>query len=283
MNLEVKTAEIRGLETGWLEGGNTSGPILLLLHGYPDTPEVWEYQVKHFRDSYHIVAPYTRGAAPSERASDIARYGLESTVLDLMQLLKIVKGGKEKPVICIGHDMGSAQAMALARVFPLVGLVIVNGMSAEQFLWRLWHRPQQNLLSWYWYAMQIPKVPDFLLRRFPAMMLSIAHKRAALPAGKRPKLAQTLPGIANPLNQYRALFRSTPKWFKGQSKRRLETPIMVLAGDSDPFLLPPKKSEWDRFTKNSAIRILEGGHWIQREKPEAVNELVDKFIAGLGN
>jgi hypothetical protein len=54
---QIKSAEIRGLKSAWIEAGPVDGDILIFLHGYPDSTECWENQIRYFSSNYHVIAP----------------------------------------------------------------------------------------------------------------------------------------------------------------------------------------------------------------------------------
>jgi pimeloyl-ACP methyl ester carboxylesterase len=278
--LVQRSMRIRGLETAWLEGGNPDGLCLVFLHGFPDTPESWSSQFPHFLEKFHIIAPYSRGTYPSERATEVRRYGNEAVALDVLQLLNEVAPNKK--VILVGHDLGAAQAWYIAPLLSsqLAGMVIINGMSVQQMMDRL-GRWEQHLRSWYIYAFQIPRVPEIILRRFPGRLINMAHRKARLRPDLRPRISQTVRGLVNPINQYRAHVRAIPQ-IAGDRMPIIQQPVLVLWGENDPFLLTPRRSEIAPYARRVTIRILPGNHWLHREKAEQVNQIIEEFVEGLG-
>lgn len=276
--LKLQRASFRGLDTAWLEGGVDNGPIMMFLHGYPDTPDTFTGQYEHFKERYRIVAPFTRGALPSERADTIDRYGLRALSLDYLQILKSIDPGKRRSVVLIGHDLGAAAAWALAPYLGnrLQSMIILNGLSLQQMS-RRFKDLNQHLKSWYIYLMQVPSVPEKALQRFPQLALKLAYYVGGLKPSQRPSLAKSLGGVVNPANQYRAFAREIPKALM-QGETPLRAPVLVVWGDRDPFVSPPHAQEFARAADKTTIRILEGQHWLHRENPEEINRLMDEFI-----
>jgi pimeloyl-ACP methyl ester carboxylesterase len=167
----VKTKIIRTLKTGWLEEGENKKPILLMLHGYPDDPSTWDFQAEFFKSHFHVIRPFNRGVEPSEPSERISRYGLDGASSDLLDILQEIDPEKTRKIICVGHDLGAVLAWNLA---PLLGarlsaLIIFNGLSLNQFV-RRFSSLQQQRQSWYIYFMQIPFLPEFLIK------YSLKHK-----------------------------------------------------------------------------------------------------------
>jgi len=278
MKGRLETSTIRGLRTAWQRLGNPEKPILLFLHGFPDSPETWEFQVEHFRNDFDVVCPYTRGAGPSEPAIDSARYGLQASALDLLQILDEVDPSGERDVYCVGHDLGAVHATNLANYLGsrLKGLVLMNGLPLPVMARRM-DRPKQLLKSWYIFAFQVPKVPELLLAKFPEFFLNVAHR-----GGKAPlKPEQVTDCLVAPLEQYRAFVKELPQSFEPIPD--LPCPLLVLWGEDDDFLLPPRTEEFTSFASHLTCRILPGNHWVHRANPARVNRLLGDFFAKSGS
>jgi epoxide hydrolase 4 len=282
MTENVKVTQLRGLDTAWIERGDAEKPLLLFLHGYPDSPETWDFQIDYFSRRYHVVAPFVRGAGQSEPAKEVARYGRESISLDLLQLLSEVDPSGKKPLVVFGHDLGAVHAWNLAPLLGdrLKGLVILNGLSLAAMSGRL-RSLAQHRRSWYIYALQLPWLPEHLIRLFPDGFLDFAHRLGGLPAKSRLRPGQVENCLVHPINQYRAFVREIPAARK-QRISRLKAPLMVLWGKEDPFLVTPSAEEWQEAAQNITIRILPAGHWVHRERPDEVNRLIERFLEKLG-
>jgi pimeloyl-ACP methyl ester carboxylesterase len=275
----VRRARLRGLETAWREAGPENAPVLLCLHGYPDSPAVWEAQEQAFADRYRVVAPYARGASPSEPADDLGRYGRDAVALDCLGILEQVDPTGTREVVLMAHDLGVVQACHLA---PLLGarlraVILFNGLSLPMMVRRL-RRPGQVLRSWYIWAILAPgRVVDRLTSRFPRTALHLVRRLADAPPASDEEKAAAPAALTAPLAQYRALAREL--WRASRERApRVTAPVLVLWGTHDPFLLPPTENEWATFGSDVTIRFLEGGHWLFKEKPVAVNAICREFL-----
>lgn len=276
--LEQHSINIRGLRTAWLQAHDNNKPILLLLHGYPDTPESWSYQLEHYIDRFCIVAPYSRGTHPSEPAREVRRYDCPSTALDLLAILDKVDSSRKRPVIIACHDMGAPHAWYLSQVLGqrLRGLLVINGLSVAQMAQRF-KNPKQHLRSWYMYAFQVPGLPERMLQQWPGKALKLAHRSGGLRPTLRPQIADTVRGLVSPINQYRAHARSLVGALR-EMPPRLDAPTLALWGEDDPFVSPPQDHEIGMWAKNYQIRVLPGQHWLHRESPELVNQTIDHWL-----
>lgn len=275
----VRRAKLRGLETAWREAGPDSGPILLCLHGYPDSPAVWEAQESVFSDRYRVVAPYTRGASPSEPSTDLSRYGRDAIALDWLGVLDHVDPSGQRDVVLMGHDLGVVQACHLA---PLLGarlraVILFNGLSLPIMVRRL-RNPSQVVRSWYIWAILAPgRMVDRFTRTFPRTALHLVRKVAEAPPATDEEKAAAPAALTDPLRQYRALAREL--WRASRERApRIAAPVLVLWGTHDPFLLVPSQEEWETFASDVTIRLLEGGHWLMKEKSTTVNAICREFL-----
>ena len=273
---------IRGLNTAWLEAGTAGRPIVMMLHGFPDSAECWDRQIDFFAEDYHVVAPYVRGAKPSEPSRDMDRYSPEAIALDFLDILLEVNPERDQPVFIVGHDLGGVPAWQLARLIQsrAAGLVIINSLTIKQ-MFRRFKQPRQLLKSWYMLPMQVPKIPELLMRRFPIYFLDAAHSAGELQGAARPGLSSLRGALAGPMNQYRTFLRAIPKELR-QKQKRLQTPVLVLWGSDDAFLVPPTLDEMETEAEKVTVRILPGNHWIHRSESVQVNKLMAEFFATRG-
>ncbi len=94
-----------GLRLSALTWGPDDGPLALLLHGYPDTAWTWRHLGPELAaDGYRVVAPFTRGYAPSDLAPD-GRYGVGALVQDALAVHRLL--GADDRAVIVGHDWGA--------------------------------------------------------------------------------------------------------------------------------------------------------------------------------
>jgi pimeloyl-ACP methyl ester carboxylesterase len=96
--------------------GPTDGPVVLLLHGFPQTSRCWSAQLVALADAgYRAVAVDQRGYSPGARPDDPAAYAMPHLVDDVLGMLDAVGGG---PVHLVGHDFGGSVAWTVAGHHP---------------------------------------------------------------------------------------------------------------------------------------------------------------------
>ena len=233
-------------------------------------------QTDCFAEDYNIVVPFTRGLPPSEAPQQVDRYNPDATTLDL---IKILEPYHDNSLFIVGHDLGCVYASRLAETLgrKVTGLVLINGMDIRTFAKRL-RNPTQALRSWYMYLMQVPLLPDFAAKHLEHKLQMLAYKKGGLPPEKQPDAHELTGAVTGPLNQYRAFFRRT--WDElTRPHKKIKCPVLILFGDQDAFLTPPTTDEFMEFADDVAIRILHGNHWIHREQPETINDILTQFFA----
>ncbi len=274
---------IRGLKTAWLEAGPNDAPILVFLHGFPDTAACWDKQIGVFSNNYRVIAPFLRGSDQSEAGAALDRYSPDAVALDVLAILSEIDPGHKQKVFCIGHDLGAVHAWHLAGLLQdrAGGVVILNGLTIRQMLAR-WKHPRQLAKSWYIYLMALPVIPELLVRAAPSRLRTLAYTLGGLPKDGRPadsgSPATDRGAMLRPLNQYRAFLRAVPR-LAGRRRQRLDCPVLVLFGEDDAFLSPPTLDELSPDARRLTVRIIPGNHWLHRDQPERVNTLLGRFFA----
>lgn len=277
---ETRTAVIRGLSTSWIDAGPKDADIVLLLHGYPDSATCWEYQIEAFSQRYRVIAPFMRGVGDSEPGPSVRRYGTRPVTLDLLDILKATDPAGTRKIYCVGHDLGAVYAWNLVSTLcdRAAGLAIINGLSIGQMLKR-WKNPGQLRKSWYIYLMQLPLVPEMIVKAVPNRILRLAHSLGKLDEEQRPRYHEDSgrDPLKFPINVYRSFFREIPRHIS-DPLTKVTCPVLVLWGSQDAFLMPPRMDELKSDAEDVTVRILEGGHWLQRQEPEKINTLLLRFF-----
>ena len=288
----LKTATIRGLKTGWLEFASSRkeaavalnpSPNVVLIHGYPDTPESFSHQYEHLAKSCNVLVPFVRGIGPSEPGTKLKRFGLDAVALDIVETIAHAGWGVDSKIHLIGHDLGALYAWHLGSMLGkrLQSLTIMGGLGMPQARHRLGNLRQLRK-SWYIFGMQIPLLPKMYLGSNPERFLRMAFRVGGL-------LPESLPGhsqggvvakdlVTTPVSQYRALFQDGV-FFREDAHPMIQAPVMVIHGSRDHFVLPPSLDEFKTSAVNVSVNILEGNHWIHRENPDRVNALLSRFIS----
>ncbi|MBO9524375.1 MAG: alpha/beta fold hydrolase [Nocardioidaceae bacterium] len=278
-----------------LTWGPEDGPLAVLLHGFPDTAHTWRHLGPALAaDGWRVVAPFTRGYAPSSLPRDDSVH-VAALVDDAARLHEVLGGGDD--AVIVGHDWGAITANALAahpdNPYARSVVMAVPPFTAIRRPGALKVLPRQLRNSWYIAFNQLPVLPERNAERLVRRLW--ADWSPSYDASQDPDadLPAFLDAIAEPehrravIGYYRALARPFPRvpvpyrrW-AGAELRLPLAPTLFLHGAEDTCLdarlatlaepaLPP----------GSALRLVEGaGHFLHLERPGEVTRLIRAFLS----
>ena len=268
-------------------------PLLLCLHGFPSTHHCWRHQLAAFEKDYFVVAPDMRGY----NLTDKPKEGYDSaTLCEDAHALMLALGYKKMTLV--GHAWGGAIAWDYATRFPetLEKLVILNAPHPAVFAREVFSNPEQFKKSWYIFFFQLPLLPELYLSENRYGKALAAFKATAAPGSKGAFTDEDLehyrsafmqPGAMKCMVQYyRTAFQAMVKGLlKGQDPKKeakvIHTPTLVIWGMQDNALGPGNLEGLEEYVSDLKIhRIEDAGHWVQEEKPEAVNVTMRAFLKG---
>jgi pimeloyl-ACP methyl ester carboxylesterase len=290
---DVTTGSATGLGRDiWLDGAGVRlhavergrGPLVLLLHGFPDFWFGWRQQLPALAAAgFRAVALDLRGYNLSDRPPRIADYRVDRLAADVRAAVDALGGGRAHVV---GHDWGGAVAWHVAARHPeaIDRVAILNAPHPGRFA-ELLRTPGQAIRSWYVAAFQVPLVPELLLgaqrRRLIREALRAMHLRPG--ALSEADLARYDAAFARPgairaaLAYYRAAARR-PAESLGKGRRDLR-PTLVVWGERDPALRVENTEGLERWVPDLRVeRIPEAGHFVQADAPDAVNAALVRFL-----
>src|SRR5713226_3533948 len=138
-----------------------AGPLMVMLHGFPECWYSWRHQLKGLSSSFTCVAPEMRGYGETDAPLGVSNYTLEKLVDDVAGLITALG---EKQAIVVGHDWGGAVAWSTALMRPDVvrRLVVMNCPHPLLLRKNLTSNLRQLRRSWYMFFFQIPWLPETL-------------------------------------------------------------------------------------------------------------------------
>ncbi len=274
------TLQANGLRFVCLEAG--SGPLVLCLHGFPDTAETFSTLLPRLAQAgYRAVAPFMRGYAPSDLAPD-GDYSATALGRDALGLIEALG---EKDAAIIGHDWGAYAAycaanLDAARIRKLVLMSVPHLGGATQSL-------QQLRRSWYVWFFQLPGLPERRVAKDDFAFIERLYRAWSpdWPAGEaelRPvKTALAAPGgLAAAITYYRAMFRHASRENWAVLTAKTTVPTLMLAGERDGAVGPEvfARSQ-EAFSGPFAFHLLPGvGHFPHREDADEVGQKILDFL-----
>jgi pimeloyl-ACP methyl ester carboxylesterase len=276
-----------GVRLHYVEVGE--GPLLVLLHGFPEFWYSWRRQLLPLAAAgFHVVAPDMRGYNLSDKPSGWRAYDMKFLAGDIAALIRHF--GVERADV-VGHDWGAAVGYGVAALHPdsVRRLAILNVPHPARMLAGL-KTFKQLRKTWYMFFFQLPSIPEWLLRRDRFSMLKRAMRVDRAKLGKpavfgdevleRYAQAWSQPGaLTAMLGYYRAALRQAPR-AAGARMRPIVAPTLVIWGDRDTALGPELAEPEARWVKDvRVVHLPEATHWVQHDDPERVNELLTEFLS----
>jgi pimeloyl-ACP methyl ester carboxylesterase len=287
-----------GIELSVVEEG--SGPTVVLCHGFPELAYSWRHQIPVLAQAgYRVLAPDMRGYGGSSVPSAVEDYDVLSLCGDLCGLLDSTG---EDSAVFIGHDWGASVVWWLAAIHPervraVAGLSVpfVPRAPAEPIPIMRRHIGEDFYIVWF----QRPGVADEALARDVRRTLTTSRQWTSQWAEEQPR-APRLPawlseedldvyvqafehtGFTGGLNWYRNIDRN---WALTEpyAERRVEQPSMFLTGELDLVrsFMPAEAMDGWVTDLRASIEVPGAGHWVQQQEPEAVNDALLEFLAGV--
>lgn len=280
--LEHAYCDVGGVRLHYVRAGR--GPLVVLLHGFPECWYSWRHQIWPLAERFTVVAPDLRGYNLSDKPK--SGYDLDTLAGDVTGLIQNL--GFEKAHV-VGHDWGGVIAFWLPVVAPerVEKLVVLNAPHPARFQEELLHSPRQRRMSWYMAFFQIPLFPEYLLTLSGAEAIEQILLRGAVnkEAFTKKDLRYFRRAAARPgaMRCALAYYRGIPKQaLRGdRQRRRILCPTLLLWGRKDKALGLSLTEKLDRFIPNLEIRLFDdAGHWLQQERPTEVSQVLLEFLAG---
>lgn len=273
--IQITTPDLTFAALSWGEG-----PLVLLVHGFPDTAHTWDAVGPRIAKlGFRAVAPFTRGIAPTPVPAD-GDYANDTLGRDILAC--IVGLGAERAIV-VGHDFGASAAYAAAALGPdlvekLVTVAIPHPASIKPSLGKLWgvrHFFTHRLpgAAGRFAADDFAQVRVLYERWSPGFVWPERELAAVKDAYRRPGCLDAA------LGYYRALeLRPSPG-----IRARISVPTLIVGGTTDGVATAADfEASRGRFTGPVDVQMVPGGHFLHREHPEAFLDVLLPFVGQPG-
>ncbi|MBF6333110.1 alpha/beta fold hydrolase [Nocardia transvalensis] len=281
-----------------LTWGDPRDPILIALHGFPDSAWTWEALAPVLAaEGRFVVAPFLRGYAPSSLARD-DDYSFASLVGDVLDVYRAV--GADNRTVLVGHDWGGAIVSATSschpELFARTVLIAIPPLAAVVGLFtrRGPLRPRVTALarqlprSWYMAVVSIPWLPERIGAALPRLLWQLWAPEGGVDAYRRRGVAAlaTCDRRRAAYSYYRAVWNPwyrRARGFRGRQRlalRAMRNPTLYLQGRDDTCGLERTGAQALDFLPPGSARIVveRAGHFAHLDRPDVIARRILEFI-----
>ncbi|MFG2640941.1 SDR family oxidoreductase [Streptomyces sp. NPDC048370] len=280
-----------GIELCVAELGDAERPTVLLVHGYPDSKEVWSEVAHRLAEQFHVVLYDVRGHGRSTAPTPLrGGFTLEKLTDDFLAVADAVS--PDRPVHLVGHDWGSVQAWEFVTVPRTEGRIAsftsMSGPSLDHFghwIKQRMTRPTprrvgqllgQGAKSWYVYMLHTPVLPELAWRgplgkRWPKLLERVEK----IPAGDYPT-----PSLPNDAAHGAWLYRDNvrSRLSRPRADAFAHAPVQLITPTGDAFLSERLYDDLASWVPELTRRSLPAKHWVPRTRPDQLAAWITEFV-----
>ncbi|MFF1602685.1 SDR family oxidoreductase [Streptomyces mirabilis] len=280
-----------GIELCVAELGDRARPTVVLVHGYPDSKEVWSEVATRLAERFHVVLYDVRGHGGSTAPQPLrGGFTLEKLTDDFLAVVDAVS--PDRPVHLVGHDWGSVQSWEFVTVARTQGRIAsftsMSGPSLDHFghwIKRRVRRPTprrvgqllgQGAKSWYVYLLHTPVLPELAWRGpLGKQWPKILRRVEKVPAGDYP--TSSLPtDAAHGAWLYRDNVRA--RLSRPRPDAYAHAPVQLVTPLGDGFLSEQLYDDLEEWAPQLVRRTLPDKHWIPRTRPDQLASWITDFV-----
>jgi pimeloyl-ACP methyl ester carboxylesterase len=248
------------------------GPLIVMLHGFPDYWYTWRDQIPVLSKYFQVVAIDLRGYNKSSQPEGVENYTVDKLVGDVEAVVKHFK--RDKAVI-VGHDWGGLIAWTFAMTRPDMTdrLIVLNLPHPKGLMRELANNPQQQKNSAYARAFQQPDAHKKVTPEALALWVKEPEARKHyVDAFKR----SSMEGM---LNFYKANYPREP-YKDDREFPKVKCPVLMIHGLDDIYLLPGALNDtWKWLEKDlTLVTVPKAGHFVHRDATAIVNKSMLRWL-----
>ncbi|HWB76685.1 MAG TPA: alpha/beta hydrolase [Nannocystaceae bacterium] len=276
MSADLHYMNANGLRFAYHERG--TGPLVLLVHGFPDTPHTWDATMVALADAgFRAVAPFQRGYHPSEPPST-EQYDSDTLGADVLAWIAALG---ETSAIVVGHDWGASAAYAAVGLAPdrvrmLVTVAIPHPagiLPTPKILWSVRHflsLRRKHAAKWI-RAGEFAHIDELVQRWSPAWKVPPGETDATKRSLREPGSLEAA------LGYYRAL----RLWLPKSHRVPVTVPAVAFAGTQDMVPVAAYERARRRYRDRYEVIAMPGGHFMHREHPDHFNRELLRVLTPL--
>jgi len=248
------------------------GPLVVLLHGFPDYWYTWRDQMPALAEHFQVVALDQRGYNMSDQPDGVENYAMEKLVGDVAA---VVAHFQQPRATIVGHDWGGAVAWSFAMTRPDLTerLVVLNLPHPKGLMRELAHNPEQQKNSQYARNFLLPGAAELIKPELLALWVKEPEARR--------KYVEALgrSSMEGMLNYYKANYPKEP-YTDDQDFPPVKCPVLMIHGLDDRALLPGALSDTWKWVESdlTLVTVPKAGHFVHRDAPKLVTTTIIRWL-----
>lgn len=251
-----------------------SGPLLVMIHGFPDYWYTWRKQMPALSEHFQVVAIDQRGYNESDQPVGVEAYTMDKLVGDIKAVVEHF--GQTKAVI-VGHDWGGMVAWSFAMAHPDMTerLIVLNLPHPNCLLRELATNPEQQKNSAYARFFQKPEAGSLL--NAETLVGWVKDDQA------KPKYVQAIKrsSMEGMLNYYKANYPKEPYAESANDGPRVKCSVLLIHGLKDKALLADGLNDTWKWIDGdlTLVTIPQADHFVQQDAAELVTRSMVSWLA----
>jgi pimeloyl-ACP methyl ester carboxylesterase len=276
------------------EEGNGGGPIVVFVHGWPDSHVVWDGVAELLAGDYRIIRYDNRGAGASSVPESVSAYALDRLADDFEAVITAL--APDSPVHVVGHDWGAATMWEVlsrpAAALRVASYTSISGPDPQQLSrfirdglahpWqprRFGRALSQAAHFSYMIGFSVPVLMPAAMRAFLARLISRWFIAPGIPPERFHQGETFVADATNGLKIYRANFFGTLT--RAVRDRYVSVPVQLIVNTRDVFVRPYVYDDTPRWVARLWRRDIRAGHWSPMSHPEVVATAVAELVSHL--
>lgn len=249
------------------------GPVVVMIHGFPDFWYTWRAQIAGLADRFQVVAIDQRGYNLSDKPQGQENYDASLLVDDVRAVVQHFTPGK---AVIVGHDWGGLVAWRFAMKYPEATdrLIILNLPHPRGLAYQLAHNPQQQANSAYARRFQQPDAAKSLTAEGLAGRVKDPDVRARYVDAFRKSDFEAM------LNYYKQNYPREPYLEDPTPVVKVKPPVLMFHGLKDTALLSAAlNNTWDWLESDlTLVTVPNAGHWVQDDAADLVTNTMRSWL-----
>ncbi|XP_066591187.1 epoxide hydrolase 4-like [Prorops nasuta] len=274
--------KIKGVKFHYVEAGDKSKPLLLLLHGFPDCWLTWREQITVLSDHYRVIALDLKGFGDSDKPSNKRAYKIEILIDELQQF--VLTFGVQKCSI-IGHDLGGLLGWYMIALHAnMISKFIAISSPHPNLYWN--GLSNEAIFDGKWlHFSRLPFLPEIDALKEDLSIINDTFRHLSInPSSNENDYVEAYKYAfsrkedwTGPINY----FRNLPFTRLNTDCEQFYTRTLLIIGNLDPSVTIESIVQSSEYVEKFSVKVIKGArHFPHQEKPDIVNEALIKFLVG---